>query len=451
MDFYDVLNAEDESKLKYIIENKENSIELINIKSTIERIKDDSLKIIALKECENKLGMNYIKTIIKDLRQDKLKMVAIEQFKCLQINDMIEILKTVDSINSAIKKEFIMKRKSEIRLEELIELIKDMNKDEKKEMIDIYMKNYYEPKTYNTDKIGLPERMTIGIELEYEKIFYHTLIEMQQTEIFSYVCEKMGIPNKDVKRMLKWNIKREISVKKGGEITSPELIDNVENWKALCNICKVLKSLGAEATSRCGGHIHIGANILGCDNEIWETLLNLWGEIEEIIYKITSPESTREAVTIHAQPIHKTIEKIRKKGSINIESEEDLDELVNIFRDEHSRNGSMNLTNVNGFQKNTIEFRLANGSLDYDVIRQNIKLYGKIIETVINVAKNPEYKRTEYREIFNREVNEEKKLSNTLDLLFDSNEEKEVYKRRWKNVHNSEIYNKLFPDKHNYR
>ena len=171
MDFYDVLNAEDESKLKYIIENKENSIELINIKSTIERIKDDSLKIIALKECEKKLGMNYIKTIIKDLRQDKLKMVAIEQFKCLQINDMIEILKTVDSINSAIKKEFIMKRKSEIRLEELIELIKDMNKDEKKEMIDIYMKNYYEPKTYNTDKIGLPERMTIGIELEYEKIF----------------------------------------------------------------------------------------------------------------------------------------------------------------------------------------------------------------------------------------------------------------------------------------
>ena len=53
------------------------------------------------------------------------------------------------------------------------------------------------------------------------------------------------------------------------------------------------------------------------------------------------------------------------------------------------RHYGLNLLNVNN-GKNTIEFRMANGTLNPEVIKQNVFLYGSLINTAIQMTENPQ-------------------------------------------------------------
>lgn len=55
-----------------------------------------------------------------------------------------------------------------------------------------------------------------------------------------------------------------------------------------------------------------------------------------------------------------------------------------------SRYASINLTNLGGKKKNTIEFRLSNGTIDPKVIKENVFLYASIIDTAVKMTKEPE-------------------------------------------------------------
>ena len=57
-----------------------------------------------------------------------------------------------------------------------------------------------------------------------------------------------------------------------------------------------------------------------------------------------------------------------------------------------------------------------------------------MFEVSIKNAKDPKYKKDEFEKLFLRDVTEEDKVNNLLNLLFDKSKEKEIFKKRWNSV-----------------
>lgn len=128
--------------------------------------------------------------------------------------------------------------------------------------------------------------------------------------------------------------------------------------------------------------------------ESYENLTEMWGNCEEIFYLISnkSGELPRSGIKKFAKPISGKIENLLNTGSVNLETKEDVINLVKevqIYRDteEEDRYFGINFSNIDFlFGKNTIEFRLPNGTLDADTWMQNINLFGGIIKTCQDLA-----------------------------------------------------------------
>lgn len=111
--------------------------------------------------------------------------------------------------------------------------------------------NYYLTLRNN---IGLKKDVTFGLELEFEYIsslVKRSRIDNELKKIFS---------NDD------WKTIEEISVSDGAEISSPIMKDEYSNWCQLDTVCRII-SKHARISRFCGGHIHIGAQILGDKKE----------------------------------------------------------------------------------------------------------------------------------------------------------------------------------------
>ncbi len=98
----------------------------------------------------------------------------------------------------------------------------------------------------------------------------------------------------------------------------------------------------------------------------------------------------------------------------------------------------MNVNNV----KNTIEFRLSNGTLDPNVWIENVRLYGRIVQMAhelgqIKIKLKNEEKLTEhereklyYSNILKTNVTNDEKMDALMKILF-SEEERKVYDERY--------------------
>lgn len=159
----------------------------------------------------------------------------------------------------------------------------------------------------------------------------------------------------------------------------------------------------------------------------------------------------------HAAPISPSISDAIERGTVNLEEKENLDEFISnlqkIQNDKNGRASSINLLNINN-GKNTIEFRLANGTINPETWIENIRLYGRIVQMAERLG-NIEKKLKSNEEITNEEkrlldlkerlksenIPEEEKLEILLDLLFTEEEVKKVYINRYQR--NNEELEKL--------
>ena len=145
----------------------------------------------------------------------------------------------------------------------------------------------------------------------------------------------------------------------------------------------------------------------------------------------------------HAAPISKAISEAMEKGTINLESEKDLDEFIKgiqeVQEEKAGRAASINLLNINN-GKNTIEFRLANGTINPDTWIENARLFGRIVEKSEKLAQiqnkdkskisEEEIKLLKLMEDLKKERPELEKMESLLDLLF-TEEEKSIYIERY--------------------
>lgn len=269
------------------------------------------------------------------------------------------------------------------------------------------------------EMISLPEGMTIGVEIEAEG-----------REIRGKLFDE-------------WEAKADGTLNNGTEVVSPILKSQENDTRNIYIMCTVLKEMGLECSEQCGGHIHIGADHL-TSKEAYTNLIELWGNLEEILYIISNAEGEiirREGASTYATPLSRKIEEALQTGTINLEGENDLETFIEQMQSvQGDRYSGLNLLNV-GTGKNTIEFRLSNGTIDPDTWIQNINLFGGIVHTAERIAqlqRIPEGERTPeqqlpielFERINNPEIPEEEKLDSILTLAVVP-DKKQIYEKRY--------------------
>lgn len=249
----------------------------------------------------------------------------------------------------------------------------------KKELYCILKKHKISYKDY------LEESLKHGLEIEYVNI----------PKSISYLLQK---------KYPLWNYKSEKSLSyfypnTSGEFSSPVHTNRKEEWIELKNLCTDLKKNGAQVIDLCGAHIHIDIHELKDDLDAWVTFYKLWAIYEPILYRLMcNGRPIREMVESCAQPVRSVIKKVLNSfDEVKLSSKYDWSDVIAssfLYRlwetmgkeDECNYGVSLghwlNLhekNSVNLKKLDTLEFRLANGTLDPVVWQNNVFIITRLI------------------------------------------------------------------------
>ena len=269
--------------------------------------------------------------------------------------------------------------------------------------------------------LDIPKDMTIGVELEAEG--------------------KYATSIRTIGKILDgWTVKEDTTLDDGVEITSPIMHMTEDDRYELATVCKVMQELGLEIKETCGGHIHIGADYFGKNYKAWENFYRINNEGEEIIYKMVNKanEEPRFIMTVAAISSEYEISQMFENGEVTIETEEDFNRLME--RMQNTRNRGVNVKNIKENGINTIEFRMPNGTIDIKVIRENIRLFSQIMKVSKQMSYNSKYKKHEFEILKKHDLTEREKVESLLNLLFDKEEEKDIYRKRWDSVKDVKLF-----------
>ena len=404
------------------------------------------------KECiknRKKYGLSSEDAIdlIKSVNDPEFTKECIKNYKKYKLNDdnvadLIRTLNDLEYIKGFVKEQIQNKNINGKNIHYIIQLAlftKDMelienlrkNCDAKiVEELDRYLK--IQPTT-------LPKEMTIGVEIESEG-----------------PCNWENIRETIDEAELDWVAKDDGSLQNGTEVVSTILTESTASME-IFKICQELRRLRQTTSKRCGGHIHIGADYL-TDIQDWRNLRTIWNNAEGIFYAISNAkgEIPRQGVIEYASPISKKDETFSE--TIKLDSEDDLEKYIKLLKEiQGSKYSGINYRNVGSSGKNTIEFRLPNGTINPTTWVENINLFGGLIRTsheLSKIMKKTEEQRTEEEKqmLYNYEIlqteTDEKKDAEALIKLCVLPEQVKTYLGRY-NVnskllkHSPEIYKRL--------
>lgn len=269
--------------------------------------------------------------------------------------------------------------------------------------------------------INVDQKLTFGLELEFEYTDRNRVTNsLNELEI------QDG-----------WIIKSDASLEHGAEINSPILIDKEKSWQELDDVCKMVSkysSIGRKAAS----HIHIGSHILGKEKESWMNFFKIWSAYENILFRFLYGEhlNDRDSIKYYAAPVSKDLwelsqAKYQSMNALFMEATEiDKYKAVNFCNVDHAIEGIE--------ERNTIEFRCPNGTLNSVIWQNNVNallkllLYSKsqkfnesIVEERHRIYGEDEIDIRHYNEIFLTAALE------LCDIIFDNNLDKLYFLRQY--------------------
>ena len=247
-----------------------------------------------------------------------------------------------------------------------------MVEDVKQQLMEfLYNRGYFGTSNLNKS-IVLPEDMSVGIEIETEGEN-------------SNIINDSILPNG-------WLAKKESSLKHGVEVVSPILYKGDE--EQIEKTCSMLIKLGQYITRSCAAHVHIGSSYFD-DVNSFKNLLDIFANTEGILYLISNQEGDipRRNVFKYSTPISKKINNFNDESCIEIADIDDKESFYKIIKVlQGSRFSSINFKNLGLDNKDTIEFRIPNGTLDPNIWVENINLFGGIMyaaKKISNIQRKP--------------------------------------------------------------
>ena len=435
---------ENVGKMQALYINGDRAVNLIKETGDSEYIKEKWLENVKKMHALGIEGRNAVILIkaTKDIEYIKKLLKNKEKTKALNIQDFhaIELIRTVEEKEPGYIKEYIKNHIKNRKINELestflaqviimtgdAEFIdycenSDVLNHETREILDRFTK---------MPPVTLPDKMTIGVEIESEGL-------ASREEIAGIIGN------------LSWKLKPDDTLDDGIEAVPLSGLTPSTAGDEIYGACKALCLSGQTISERCGGHIHIGADYL-TDLQDWKNLRTIWNNTEKILYIISNRkgEIPREEVLKYAKPISGKDES--KQKTINLESESDLENFIaGIKKIQGDRFSAINYVNVGEEEKNTIEFRLPNGTLDPTTWIENINFFGGLVRVSHELSKimlKSEEQRTEEEKkmLYNYEViqmeQDERKVAEALIGLCVSQEQMQTYLDRYDE--NSELLKK---------
>ena len=435
---------ENVGKMQALYINGDRAVNLIKETGDSEYIKEKWLENVKKMQALGIEGRNAVILIkaTKDIEYIKKLLKNKEKTKALNIQDFhaIELIRTVEEKEPGYIKEYIKNHIKNRKINELestflaqviimtgdAEFIdycenSDVLNHETREILDRFTK---------MPPVTLPDKMTIGVEIESEGL-------ASREEIAGIIGN------------LSWKLKPDDTLDDGIEAVPLSGLTPSTAGDEIYRACKALCLSGQTISERCGGHIHIGADYL-TDLQDWKNLRTIWNNTEKILYIISNRkgEIPREEVLKYAKPISGKDES--KQKTINLESESDLENFIaGIKKIQGDRFSTINYVNVGEEEKNTIEFRLPNGTLDPTTWIENINLFGGLVRVsheLSEIMLKSEEQRTEEEKkmLYNYEViqmeQDERKVAEALIGLCVSQEQMQTYLDRYDE--NSELLEK---------
>lgn len=407
-----IMDIGNEDYTKKCLTNSKLALNFNNKITLVNSIKDiDYRKKYVSKAIDDNININDIVPIISKIDDPLYVKGIINKYKddlmTLAMKDLVVATK-----DSSLMKEFLVNYDDRLREIDKLEVVLALKDD-------TYFKDKYFPPLKDSDsKIDLPRDMTIGVEIEAKGANY-------RGNILDFLAKEDGsLGNNSL------------------EVVSPILHSSLEDSRKIYGICNILNKLECHINNNCGGHVHIGANYLD-DIPSYTTFLQLTGNCETPLYIISNKrgEITREGgVVSYAMPLSGKIEEATSKGTVQLDKEKDLERFVNKLKSiQQNRYSDINFFNVDNPHKNTIEFRLANGTIEAKTWIENINLFGGIVRAAkeISVIQKKMVKTEEemtkifyFNQINSDKTSEEDKLEALLNLSVPNS--KEIYLKRYK-------------------
>lgn len=229
--------------------------------------------------------------------------------------------------------------------------------DLKELLIEIEKESFLYRKTLN-----LPDNVTFGTEIEYEKL------------------SKFKVDDFVLKKLDNWHSKFDGSLHDGGEVTSPIMKDRQKDWEELKTICIFLREENVDTSNHAGGHIHVGYQILEKDTQNWIRFLKLYMTYEHILFRFAYGDkiSARERIEKYARPIADDLYK-EKKEITKIQRFSDLKEILHFGKYVALNFCNIDFNDIFLNYYNTIEFRMANASVNEIIWQNNINAFSKML------------------------------------------------------------------------
>lgn len=268
------------------------------------------------------------------------------------------------------------------------------------------------------DKLDINPRTTIGMEIEFEKA---NLKDVRKKFNQYLEGEWKAVFDGSVSDSF-------LDVIKGGEINSPIITNKMYEWAELETVCEILKNEGAEITEYCGGHVHIGKNIIKLES--YMNFIKLWYLYEPIIFRFCYGEYNRgrDLINFYAHALRINLWNI-------ITSEEKYkysSQIINYLGKD--RNLCVNFQNIFS-KKKTFEFRCPNSSLDPAIWQNNVNFFAHLLDKSNDIEidkdklayeiKNYDLKQSDYIKI---DMNEAIELA---DIIFDNEIDKLYFLRQY--------------------
>lgn len=274
------------------------------------------------------------------------------------------------------------------------------------------LNNYYIDYRYY---LGFDKLVTFGFEIESESA---------NKKKINYELDK------EFKDDL-WYFDRDDTVYNGGEISTPILTDLTDNWLNIEKACNILNKYSRVGES-CGGHIHIGSQVLGDEPISWINFIKLWVIYEKIIYRFGSGEYliNRHEISKFAPPMAQKL--YNSYNYISNMRTVTLKRIIDLI--DYKKFSAINFLHVksNHINKieemNTIEFRTPNGTLNPIIWQNNLNMFIHLLKYARSEEFNHDFIDEKFSNIYGLKPNiqEYQKIfiSDALeftDLIFDNN------------------------------
>ena len=283
--------------------------------------------------------------------------------------------------------------------------------------------------------IKIPCDITFGIEIEFENAEFEKVKEYLKEEKpdWKIVREECIQQIKDEKLL-------------GGEVVSPILRNKANYWQDIKDLCLKLKELQAKTSGYTAGHIHIGTNIIGENKLYWYNLIKLWTLYEHVIYRFGygTDKKERDAILDYAPPVASDFKKkISLIGKyVNDDQVNYIDFLKKVILSDYH---GIHFFDVGRLNKDTIEVKCPNGTVEELIWQNNINFFTKFIKFATKVDPYLFDKKLDNHNIKSFDSYNYINLKDALDLVdlvFDNNYDKVCFLKQYLKVTSPKILRK---------